>query len=109
MEAGSFRDRIEIQTRTMTKGAMGPTASAWATLATRWGAVVPVSIANQAFLAQRGHSDVTKAVVLRGAVTVALGETMRFLIGGIAYLPVEKPEVDGRGRFTKVLVREVNA
>jgi head-tail adaptor len=105
-DAAAFRDRVTIQIRTSTAGVMGRTVTSdWATSDTRWGIVVPISQTNRAALAQRGHSEVTHKLVVRGELTVALADT-RFLVRGLIFRPAEAPDVDGQGRFTSILVAQ---
>ena len=104
MDCGSYRDRVTIQTRETTAGALGRTVTAdWSDSATRWCARVPVSVANQALLAQRGHQDVTDKLVFRGELVIDLANT-RFVIRTQHFRPVAPPDVDTQKRTSSILV-----
>ena len=105
MEAGSYRDRVTIQTRTAASGTFGSTVSEWATTETRWCRRAPVSAQYAMVLAQRGHTQRVERLFFRGELTVDIANT-RFVIDGRNYRAIEPPEVETQKRMSTVLISQ---
>lgn len=105
MEAGSYRDRVEIQTRTATSGTFGSTVSDWATTETRWCRRAPVSAQYAMVLAQRGHTERVERLIFRGELEIEIADT-RFALGSRYYRAIEPPEVETQKRASTVLIAQ---
>jgi SPP1 family predicted phage head-tail adaptor len=64
MHSGSLRHRISIQAKTETRDARGGIIETWATVATRWGSIEPLS-ARELMQAQQVDAQVSHRVILR--------------------------------------------
>lgn len=102
----NFDQRIKIQKRTITRGAMGNTES-WSDVDTVWGFVVPISVSGLAAYSQAGKTDVTHKMVFRVPVTLNLSE-YRFVYDSQNYLPIDPPiDPDMKSRYQTILVKRV--
>ncbi len=64
MGAGAYRHRITLQQATETRDSLGGTVQAWATFATVWAAIEPLS-GRELLQAQQVQAEVTHRVRLR--------------------------------------------
>ena len=78
VEAGRLRHRLTIQRATEVKNSSGEIIQTWATIATRWGAVEPLTGREQ-WLAQQANAIATHRVTIR--YYSGLTEKDRFLYG----------------------------
>ncbi|MDD4919042.1 MAG: hypothetical protein PHE72_14695 [candidate division Zixibacteria bacterium] len=105
IEAGAFRDRVEIQTRTAASGPFHSGAGEWEISATRWCRRVPISTQYAMVLAQRGHDERAEWLVFRGELEIDIANT-RFVLGDLYYRAIEPPEVRSSGRTSRVLISQ---
>lgn len=102
----NFDQRIKIQKRTITRGAMGNTES-WSDVDTIWGLVVPVSVSGLAAYSQAGKTEITHKLVFRSPLTLNLSE-YRFVYDSQNYLPIDPPtDPDMKSRYQTILVKRV--
>lgn len=73
MKAGDLRERIEIQTATVTRDAYGEEQPAWATVATVW-AKVQERGGREPILADRPVMVISYEITIRAGVTVTHGQ-----------------------------------
>lgn len=97
-----LRDRVQIQVRVATQTATGETVI-WTPVETRYARVVPLDAQARAVY-QQLQSQVTHKVVMRGSVTLNLGNN-RLLWGSKTLEPVEP--VQEVGNASVVMVKEV--
>ena len=81
MKAGDLRHRVSLQVSTPVQGASGEMVDSWATTATVWAAVEPLS-GRELLLAQQAASSVTHRVRIRARTDVT--PRNRFLFGARA-------------------------
>ncbi|MDD3092382.1 MAG: head-tail adaptor protein [Methanoregulaceae archaeon] len=99
----NFNQRIKIQKKTVTRGAMGNTES-WSDVETVWGLVVPISVSGLAAYSQAGKTEITHKLVFRSPLTLNLSE-YRFVYDSETYIPQDPPVFDSR--YTTILVKRV--
>jgi SPP1 family predicted phage head-tail adaptor len=73
MKAGELRERVEIQTATVTRDAYGAELPAWATVATVWAKVVERG-GREPILADRPVMMISYEITMRAGVTVTHGQ-----------------------------------
>lgn len=78
LPAGELRHRVEIQSATVTQDSVGQPVYSWATVATVWAAIRPMS-GQELINAQAVHAQSTHRVVVRSYT--GLDESYRFLFG----------------------------
>ena len=86
MLASVLRDRVQIQEKTITQGALGQTV-VWKPALRMYAAVIPLDVKARAVY-QQLHSEVTHKIIFRGSVDITLGNN-RILHGSKTYEPVE--------------------
>lgn len=102
MKANILKDRIQIQVRTATLGALGEEV-VWKPVETRYARVIPLDASARAVY-QQLQSQVSHKVIFRGSVSLSLGNN-RLLWGAKMLEPVEPvQEIDNT---TVVMVKEV--
>ncbi len=99
----NFNQRIKIQKKTVTRGAMGNTES-WSDVETVWGLVVPISVSGLAAYSQAGKTEITHKLVFRSPLTLNLSD-YRFVYESETYIPQDPPVFDSR--YTTILVKRV--
>ena len=98
LSAGDLRHRVQIQFATETRDAMGGVTRTWATVATRWAQIRPLS-GNERVTAMQVSELVTHRVILRyysGLTTshrVLLGSRVLNLVNILNILEMEKLQV----------------
>ena len=108
MLPGLFRDRVQIQHRTMSPKATGIDET-WANVETRAARVIVLDPRARAEYAQI-RSEVTHVVEFHGRVTMAIGDDrLVWMTGGSSVLELADPPryTTGRANLTRVAVREV--
>lgn len=100
---GGLRDRVEIQSRGAPQNGYGEPVLAWATLATVWARVEPIS-GRETWQAQQAQADVTHRVTVR--TYPGLTSKMRFLLGGRVLNIDSVIDVEGRRQFQECLCKE---
>jgi len=101
MLSNALTDRIRIQVRTATLGATGMT-EVWKPVEARFARVVPLDAKARAVY-QQMQSEVTHKIILRGAVSLTLGDN-RFLWKDKTLTPVgPTQELDNT---TVIMVKE---
>jgi len=107
MLPGTFRDRIQIQHRTVIPKATGVDET-WANVETRAARVIPLDARARAEYAQL-RSEVTHVVEFHGRVSLALGDDRLVWMTGSSVLELADPPryTTGRANCTRVAVREV--
>jgi len=102
----NFNQRIKIQKKTITRGAMGNVES-WADVETVWGLVVPISVSGLAAYSQAGKTEITHKLVFRSPLTLNLSE-YRFVYDSQNYLPIDPPtDPDMKSRYQTILAKRV--
>lgn len=99
VRAGELRHRVSIQSRLMTRGTQGGSVYTWATLATVWASVSPMS-ANEFENGNALQSQITHKVVVRSFRTI--NATFRFLFGARALNVVSVRDLDNRGIMQEI-------
>lgn len=84
MRAGRLREQVTIEKRTTSLDAYGGDVSAWATLATVWAAVEPVSVREQTKQGGTQQVGLTR-FIFRYQAGIALDETCRLVHDSIPY------------------------
>jgi len=102
MRTNLFKDRIEIQSRTVTEGAMGQTI-VWAPVQHRYGRVIPLSATARAQY-QQLNTVVTHKIVFEKGVTLNLAD-YRFKCLSKTYEPTEPPVTLEQN--TVIVVKEI--
>ena len=97
----SRKDRVEVQTRTVTLGATGETV-VWSPRETLYACVIPLDVSARAIY-QQLHSEVTHKIRFHGSVDLSLSENR--LIWGSKTLEITEPP-RAHGNATTVLVKE---
>jgi len=96
-----LKDRVRIQVKTSTLGATGMT-EVWKPVEIRFARVVPLDAQARAVY-QQMKSEVTHKVILRGSVTLNLGD-YRFIWKDKTLEPVEPPQE--LNNTTVIMVKE---
>lgn len=105
MQAGRLRHRVELQRATDAIDAYGDTTPTWATLATVWAAVEPIS-GREYFLAQQTNSEVSTRITIRAVPGVILTPKDRIRWGSRLFDLQAVIDRDERGRELQLLVIE---
>ena len=100
---GDMRERVELQSRTPTVGGIGNITYVWATVATIWAQVKPVS-AMERFVAERLAARGIYEITIRWRTGV--GPQMRFLWRGRILSVKQMLNPDERRRFLTMLVED---
>ncbi|MDP2362818.1 MAG: head-tail adaptor protein [Ignavibacteria bacterium] len=90
MRANLLKDRIQIQQRTVTEGAIGSTLT-WRPIQHRFGRVIPLSATARAEYQQLG-SNVSHKIIFEKGITLNLAD-YRFKHLDKTYQPTEPPIV----------------
>lgn len=90
MRTNLFKDRIQIQSRTVSEAAMGQTLT-WAPVSWRYGRVIPLSATARAEY-QQLNTSVTHKIMFEKGVTLNLAD-YRFKCLDKTYEPTEPPLV----------------
>lgn len=93
---GPMRHRVEIQERITSRGSYGEVVPEWATVATVWGEVLPLS-GRELYQAQAVRPDVTHRVTVR--YREGLSPRNRLFIDGDIYEIFAVLNPDGRKRY----------
>jgi len=101
MQVNLFKDRIQIQQKTITQTATGETV-VWKPIQTRYGRKIPLD-AKARIQYQQMKSEVTHKMIFKDEVTLSLG-TYRFYHGGNIYEPIDPPV--NLANNTVILVKE---
>ncbi len=88
MRTNLFKDRIQLQQRTVTEGAMGPTLT-WAPVQWRYGKVIPLSATARAEY-QQLNTNVTHKLIFEKGITLNLAD-YKFKCLNKTYNPTEPP------------------
>lgn len=88
MRANLFKDRIQVQQRTVAEGAMGNTIT-WKPVQNRHGRVIPLSAQARAQYQQIG-TTVTHKIIFEKGITLNLAD-YRFKCLSKTYQPTEPP------------------
>ena len=102
MDAGRLNHRVTIQTPTTSADAAGGVTQTWATFATVWARIEPLS-AHRLFQAQQANADVTGVAHIR--YLAGLEPTMRIKFGS-RYLRIQSIIADERQVETQILYKE---
>ena len=102
MIANILKDRVTIQLRNATQTAIGETIT-WTPVEKRYARVIPVDVRTQAIY-QQLNSEVTHRILMRGAVSLNLGEN-RLLWKDKTLEPVEPPQ--NLNGTTVIMAKEV--
>jgi head-tail adaptor len=105
MLAGYFTDRITVQTRTVTEGALGP-EDAWADGDTLYCRVAVVGLESRARYGQVLNGEVTHRVIIPGKAVLSLQQRFVWGTNGNAVLIPVEPAGTFDGRYTTIMVRE---
>jgi len=97
-----FKDRVRIQEKTITQGALGQTV-VWKPVETRYARVVLLDASARAIY-QQLHSEVSHKVIFRDGVTLSMGNH-RILWKDKTLEPIEPPQEVGNEIV--IAVREV--
>lgn len=100
---GAMRERVDIQTRTPTVGAIGNVAFAWATTATVWAQVRPMS-ARERFVAERLAARGVYEITIRWRTGIT--PAMRMLWRGRTFNVKQILNPDERRRFLTIIVED---
>lgn len=105
MEAGKLRNRVDLQRVTVTRDSHGDQVKTWATLATVWASIEPLS--GREFLqASQVMSDVTVRIKIRGNPDLALTPKDRVKFGARVFDIRHVIDWGGRGVETQLLCTE---
>lgn len=105
MRAGSMRQRISLQRKTVTRGAMGGEVVTWATQSTTWAEARPLS--GNELVASEQHQGVTVVEFrIRYDSAVIPKPEWRVLWGPGIYEVTSVINVDGRNRELRLMCRE---
>ena len=88
MKTNLLKDRIQVQQRTVTEGAMGATVT-WASIQHRYGRVIPLSAQSRAQY-QQLNTEVTHKLIFEKGITLNLAD-YRFKHLSKTYEPTEPP------------------
>ena len=100
---GALRERVDIQTRTPTVGAIGNVAFAWGTTATVWAKVQPLS-ARERFVAERLAAQGIYEITIRWRS--GLTPAMRMIWRGRTFNVKQILNPDERRRFLTIIVED---
>lgn len=105
MEGGKLRNRVDLQRVTVTTDSHGDQIKTWATLATVWASVEPLS--GREFLqASQVASDVTVRIKIRGRSDITLTPKDRVQFGSRVFDIRHVIDWGGRGVETQLLCTE---
>lgn len=104
LRAGDLRHRITIQSATTGSDGQGGTTKTWATLATVWAQVRPIS-GREAVQAGQMTSTLTTTVTIRSRTDVTVGQRVVHGSRTLAIASVQDP--DGRSEQLALLCSEV--
>ena len=82
--SGKLKHRVELQSKTVTRDAMGGEAITWVTQATVWAEVSALS-GRALMAAQQAQSEVTARIMLRKAAAGSLADDWRIKHGSDIY------------------------
>lgn len=103
-QAGALQHNITIQKMVPTQDAYGAEVANWATHATRWAAIQPVS-GNERFVNQQYQGEVTHQITVRFIAGVA--PKMRVLYGGRYFDILSAVSPDEEGALLVMLCKEL--
>ena len=103
MRAGRLRHRLVLQSKTITRDSYGAAIVAWATQATVWGSIEPLSGRELSAQSQQ-QAEATVRIVLR--YYSGLDETWRISHGGKYYDIVNTINQDMRNHTLTLLCRQ---
>jgi len=101
MQVNLFKDRIQIQQKTVTQTATGQTVI-WKPIQTKYGRKIPLDTKTR-IQYQQLKSEVSHKMIFKDGVTLDLG-TYRFYHGGNTYEPIDPPV--SLANNTVILVKE---
>jgi len=101
MQVNLFKDRIQIQQKTITQTATGQTV-VWKPIQTKYGRKIPIDSKTR-IQYQQLKSEVSHKMIFKEDVTLALG-TYRFYHNGNTYEPIAPPV--SLANNTVILVKE---
>ena len=104
LAAGSLDQRVTIQSRTDVIDAMGGVSSSWATLATVWAQVSPIT-GREFVSAEQTMSGATVRVRIRRRADVT--PRMRLVHGSRIYDIQSVADVDSKGIVTEMIAEEI--
>lgn len=102
MLSNILKDRVQLQEKTITQGALGQTV-VWKPTLRMYAKVIPLDVQARAVY-QQLNSYVTHEVIFRGSVDISLGDD-RILHGSKTYEPIE-PAMK-TDYFTIVICKEI--
>lgn len=82
--AGKLNRRIELQSKTVTRDAMGGESITWTTQATVWAKVSALS-GRALIAAQQAQSEITAAITVRQSAAVGIADDWRIVHGADIY------------------------
>jgi SPP1 family predicted phage head-tail adaptor len=103
MRAGQMRDRITIQQRTVTRGAMGAPVDAWADVATVWAQFDPLR-GREFFSSKQEQTENSVRFWIR--YRAGIENKMRISFGGKYYDIEAVIDVRGRHQTLEIMTRE---
>lgn len=105
MRAGSMRQRISLQRKTVTRGAMGGEVLTWVTQTTTWAEARPLS-GDELVAGEQRQSTTTTEFRIRYDSAVVPKPEWRVLWGPSVYEIISVINVDGRNRELRLQCRE---
>jgi len=103
LPAGKLRHRVEIQSSTPSRDAIGGVIQGWSTTATRWAEIRPLS-GRELVVAQQIDSRVTHEIVLRNVD--GLNSNHRLTHESRAFNIIVVRDIDERDKLQRVLCIE---
>lgn len=100
---GQMRDRVEIQSRTLSADSFGGQVASWTTVATVAAKVEPLS-GREAWQAQQVRPDLTHKVTIR--YYAGLGPEFRFLLGSRRFAIESVIDTESRRRQHECMCKE---
>lgn len=105
MQAGKLRDRVDLQRVSVTPDSHGDQVKTWATLATVWASIEPLS--GREFLqASQVMSDVTVRIRIRGRTDITLTPKDRVQFGTRLFDIRHVIDWGGKGVETQLMCTE---
>ncbi len=108
MRIGQLRKRVAIQAESSTPDGAGGYTLGWATVATVWADINPVT-GNEAFVAQHLEGHITHRITLRWQSGVTITSDMRVLYGSRLFNIHAVLNNDERNQWIELLVEEGSA
>jgi len=105
MEAGKLRNQVDLQRVAVTVDSHGDQVKTWATLATVWASIEPLS-GREFMQASQVMSDITVRIKIRGRSDIALTPKDRVLFGSREFDIRHVIDWGGNGVETQLLCTE---